>query len=195
METSAIKFPENVLIIDVYFLNTLIADMEKYYKEKLQRPIENVNIPYLLDYLMLDMGVRDKENKCLVIWVYDAYSEKLALANPNDIATELNGKGFDDNIGYFEMIGAPCKDLVTRKDLALNILELTKESKEIKRLGVLSEVSSYDEEVHAKLSEMKDKETYTFVLDPTKYAQTESSKAESALFPILAGMGIQGNEL
>jgi len=195
METSAIRFPENVLIIDVYFLNTLIADMEKYYKEKLQRPIENVNIPYLLDYLILDMGVRGKENKCLVIWVYDAHSEKLALANPNDIAAELNGKGFDDNIGFFEMIGAPCKDLVTRKELALNILELTKESKEIKRLGVLPEVSSYDEEVHALLSEMKDKETHTFVLDPTQYTQTENSKAASALFPILAGMGIQGNEL
>jgi len=195
METSAIKFPENVLIIDVYFLNTLIADMEKYYKEKLQRPIENVNIPYLLDYLMLDMGVRGKENKCMVIWIYDADSEKLALANPNDIAAELNGKGFDDNIGYFEMIGAPCKDLVTRKDLALNILELIKESKEVKRIGVLPEASEYDEEAHAKLNEMKDKETHTFVLDPKSYAQTERSKADSALFPILAGMGVQGNEL
>lgn len=195
MDKQAIKFPENVLVIDTYFLNALIEDMKHFYDEKLKRTIENIDIPNLLDYFVLDMGVRGKENKCLVIWIYDAKSEKISFSNPSDIAGELSGKGFDDHIASFEMIGAPCKELVPRKDLMLNILELITDAKEVKRIGVMPEDPTYSAEVIEKLKDIKLKEAHVFVTDTQKVEQNDNLKAESVFFPILAGMGINGDEI
>lgn len=200
MDTTAIKFPENVLVIDAFFLNALIKDMRKFYETKLNRKIDEVNIPMMLDYFALDMGMREdaqetKETaKCLVIWIYDSNSEKLEDSQPSDINKELNGKGFDDNIGNFEMIGAPCKNLVTRKDLALNILDMLFESKDVKRIGVVPEESEYEKEVFDKMNSAKEKDPTIFVLSTNDFV-TEDVNVQSVLYPILAGMGIRGEEL
>lgn len=195
MNKANIKFPANVLVIDTYFLNQLIVDMKQFYEEKLKREIAKIDIPYLLDYFSLDMQVKGGDQKCLVIWVYDSKSEKIAFGSPSDIADELSSKGFDDQIAHFEMIGAPCKQLATRKELMMNIIELVANSKEVKRIGVLPELHTYTEEVCNQLKGLKETTSVVFVPNPQETVPTEHIRFESVFYPILAGMGFKSEEL
>lgn len=197
METKKAIFSDNVIIIDTFFLNRLIADMRNHFGKKLNREIEVVDIPCMLDFMALDMGIKieaDCKNKILIIWITDSDSQKLVFSNLCDINKELNAKAFDDKVGSFEMIAAPCKDMATREDLMLNLIELIANSAEVKRIGILPECMEYDEEAFKALEKISDKETHLFVLDGDKF-QPEHTHIQSALFPTLAGMNIKGDEL
>ena len=55
MNKEELGLDENVLLIDAFFLNTLIASSKKLFEYKLNRKLNNVLIDELIDYLALDM--------------------------------------------------------------------------------------------------------------------------------------------
>ncbi len=195
METKKPVFCENVIIIDVYFLNLLVKDMRNHFEKKLARKLDDTDIPCLLDFISLDMGMKiGNQNKVLVIWVNDSDCTELDNANMSNVEKDLNGKAFDDKVGNFEMIAAPCKEMVSRKDLMLNLIELLADADEVKRIGVLPDCLEFEEDIFHALDKIANKETHLFTVDKDKF-KANNSNIQSILFPVLAGMNIQGNEL
>lgn len=195
METKKPVFCENVIIIDVYFLNLLVIDMRQHFEKKLTRKLDNTDIPCLLDFISLDMGLKiGNQNNVTVIWVTDSDCKELDYANMSDIEKDLNGKAFDDNVGHFEMVEAPCKEMVSRRDLMLNLIELLTDAEEVKRIGVLPDCLEFEDDIFEALDKVTGKETHLFTVSRDKF-KANNSHIQSILFPVLAGMNIQGYEL
>jgi hypothetical protein len=196
MNKEELGLDENVLLIDAYFLNALIASSKKLFEYKLNRTLKDVLIGELIDYLALDMGLRPGENKCTVIFVYDASSAVFEHCEPQDIEKELNGKGFDDNIGSFVMLGAPTDNLIKRHDLFMNIMDVILDLKEIKRVGLFPQGDDYDADVCSKLDQMKSEDLSKMQLTLFGFKEEEHSNfhLSSPLFPILQALGVRGDE-
>jgi len=196
MNKEELGLDENVLLIDAFFLNTLIASSKKLFEYKLNRKLNNVLIDELIDYLALDMGLRPGENKCTVIFVYDAGSAVFEHCEPKDIEKELNGKGFDDNIGSFVLLGAPTDNLIKRNDLFMNIMDVILDLKEIKRVGLFPQGDDYDVDVCSKLDQMKSDDLSRMQLTLFGFNEEEHKNFHfsSPLFPILQALGVRGDE-
>ena len=58
-----IKFPANVILIDVAFLNEVVYGAKNFLEGKLGRKLPDVDLPAWLSYLALDAGLREQENQ------------------------------------------------------------------------------------------------------------------------------------
>ena len=54
-----IKFPANVILIDVAFLNEVVYGAKNFLEGKLGRKLPDVDLPAWLSYLALDAGLRE----------------------------------------------------------------------------------------------------------------------------------------
>ena len=64
-----IKFPANVILIDVAFLNEVVYGAKNFLEGKLGRKLPDVDLPAWLSYLALDAGLREQENEVEVLLV------------------------------------------------------------------------------------------------------------------------------
>ena len=65
-----IKFPANVILIDVAFLNEVVYGAKNFLEGKLGRKLPDVDLPAWLSYLALDAGLREQENEVEVLLVH-----------------------------------------------------------------------------------------------------------------------------
>jgi hypothetical protein len=193
MDNKEIKLAENVILIDVAFLNVVIINTKNYFESKLKRELNNIDVAELSDYLALDMGLQPGENKCMMVLVYDTDSAMLAYSSPAGIQKDLDGMAFHGQLGEFSYFGVPTKELVSREDLFMNMLDIINDTKEVKRLGVLSFNEEYGNRVKSVLNKMKEKEVVQFRMnEPEKQIQY---RWNMLAFPLMQALGIKGSEL
>ena len=80
-----IKFPANVILIDVAFLNEVVYGAKNFLEGKLGRKLPDVDLPAWLSYLALDAGLREQENEVEVLLVHTPAADVLKCCEPSDV--------------------------------------------------------------------------------------------------------------
>ena len=188
-----ITLPENVLLVDTAFLNFIVGDLKCYFEPVLKRVLPDIDFSELATYLALDAGLVEGENEIQTLLIYDADSSQLNHCSPSDLKEELNGVAFKNQFGEFSFASVPCADMVSREDLFLDLLQITLDSKEVKRLIVLPFGEEYGEKVTEALKEVKNKEVVEFRMSEPE--QPLNHRCEILAYPMMQALGIRGDEL
>ncbi|MBP6937554.1 DUF6621 family protein, partial [Bacteroides sp.] len=144
-----IHLSENVLLIDVAFLNFVMSDLKRYFEPLLKRQLPDVDFSELSTYLALDAGITEGKNEIQTLLVYDDESAALENCSPSNLKEELNGVAFTNQFGEFSFASVPCADMVSREDLYLDLLHIVLDSADVKKLILIS----FNEEYGAKVTE------------------------------------------
>lgn len=184
---------EIVILIDVTFLNTVIADIKNNFESILQRPLRDIDISDLLVYLALDAGIRGENKSIQVVFVYDNLNKSLLHSYPSDLESELNSVAFTDKLGEFVLNSYEPKLSFTRSDLYLEFLKVFMDAEEVKKCILISSDEEYGNDLFNILSNIKNKDIVQFrISEPEKKLPYNW---EVLAYPIMQALGIKGNEL
>lgn len=188
-----IKLSENVMLIDVAFLNFVVTDLKKYFEQVLKRPLQEINLTGLVSYLALDAGIEEGANEVQLLMVYDRESSELQHCSPSDLKEELNGVAFKNQIAEFTFAGVPCEEMVTREELFLDLLNIVTDSTDVKKLIVVSFNEEYGQPVSDALKRAKGKEIIQFRMNEPE--ENTEYRWEMLAYPVMQSLGIRGDEL
>lgn len=195
-----IKLAENVVLVDVAYLNRVVDDLKGFFELKLKRSLPNIYVEEWVSYLALDAGLRGDSNKIDVLFVYDERTSRLLHCDPSDLKTELNGKGFDGSLGELSFSSICSEKLVSRSSLFLDLLSIALNSADVKRLMVVPFIEEYDDAFAKTLNEgmkepVDDKSKSVFVFTMSQPIQPIAGKWDMLGFSIIKAMGVNPEEL
>lgn len=193
MEENKIKLSENVVVIDTAFLNFVVTDLKKYFETILNRSLKVIDLSELAMYLTLDAGLEGRENNVQFLFVYDQDSIKLECCTPSDLKEELNGTAFNCKFGEYTFASVPSEGMVTREELFFDLLNIVLDSKDVKRVFVVSFNEEYGERVIEVLNKIEDKEVMQFRMDEPEYSV--KFRWDMLAYPVMQALGIKGDEL
>ena len=188
-----IKLSENVMLIDVAFLNFVVMDLKKYFEQVLKRPLQEIDLTELVTYLALDAGFEEGENQAQLLMVYDKESSRLHHCSPSDVRKELDGVAFKNQIAEFVFAGVPCEEMVSREDLFIDLLGIVSDSADVKKLIVLSFNEEYGQKVSETLQQVKGKEIIQFRMNEPE--ESTEYRWEMLAYPVMQALGIRGDEI
>lgn len=189
-----IKFPSNVVLIDVAFLNLVVTDLKKYFEKTLMRELQEIDLSELVTYIVLDAGMAVGDNQIQILMVYDKDSAQLSNCRPSDLSAELNGVAFKSQFGEFSFASVPCEEMVSREELYLDLLSIVLDSADVERLILVSFNEEYGDKVMERLKGVKNKETIQFRMNEPEES-IEGYQWEMLAYPAMQALGIRGEEL
>ena len=128
-----IKFPANVILIDVAFLNEVVYGAKNFLEGKLGRKLPDVDLPAWLSYLALDAGLREQENEVEVLLVHTPAADVLKCCEPSDV-NKLNHQACRTPLGEFAFSSVTSSGLVSTEELFLDLMNLALDSADVKCL-------------------------------------------------------------
>ena len=189
-----IKLPENVMLIDVAFLNSSIQDLRAYFEEILHRELQVIDLSQLICFFALDADYKEESTSSTqVLMVYDSNSTTLEHCTPSDLKSQLDGAAFNSQWGEFAFASVPTADMTNRGDLFADLLQITLNSSDVKRVIVLSFNDEYGDEITPLLQKEHGKEVIQFRMQESD--QPLDYRWELLPYPIMQALGIRGDEL
>ena len=125
-----IKFPANVILIDVAFLNEVVYGAKNFLEGKLGRKLPDVDLPAWLSYLALDAGLREQENEVEVLLVHTPAADVLKCCEPSDV-NKLNHQACRTPLGEFTFSSVTSSGLVSTEELFLDLMNLALDSADL----------------------------------------------------------------
>ena len=187
-----IELPENVILSDAAYLNFDIEDLRGYIEQVLKRDVQQIDVAQLISYLALDADYTEGDTTTQVMFVYDEQSEHLAHCLPSSLKAELDGVAFKSPWGEFVFASVPTAEMTTRADLFIDLLQIVLDSKDVKRMLVISH-EEYADQVRPLLQTAGAKDAIQFTMQEPE--QDAAFRCELLPFPIMQAMGIRGDEL
>lgn len=198
--TESINLAENVILVDVASFNNVVKNLKRYFEAQLGRTLQDIYIEEWASYLALDAGVRDKDSKIEVLFVYDAQSDKLLHSDPSDLKNDLNGVGYTNQLGELTFTAVSSEGLVSRENLYLDLLTIALNSADVKRLMLVPFGEEYGDKVVEVIHEMmkdgepeKTKEVFYFSMDEPEHPL--SCKWDLLGYSLMRALGIKAEEL
>ena len=188
-----IHLSENVLLIDVAFLNFVMSDLKRYFEPLLKRQLPDVDFSELSTYLALDAGITEGTNEIQTLLVYDDESAALENCSPSNLKEELNGVAFTNQFGEFSFASVPCADMVSREDLYLHLLHIVLDSADVKKLILISFNEEYGAKVTEALKDVQGKEIVQFRMNEPE--EVVNYQWEMLAYPVMQAFGIKAEEL
>lgn len=188
-----IHLSENVLLIDVAFLNFVMSDLKRYFEPLLKRQLPDVDFSELSTYLALDAGITEGKNEIQTLLVYDDESAALENCSPSNLKEELNGVAFTNQFGEFSFASVPCADMVSREDLYLDLLHIVLDSADVKKLILISFNEEYGAKVTEALKDVQGKEIVQFRMNEPE--EVVNYQWEMLAYPVMQAFGIKAEEL
>ena len=188
-----IKLPENVMLIDVAFLNFAIQDLRLYFEEVLHRELQVIDFSQLICFFALDADYKEEPASTQVLMIYDSSSTVLEHCTPSDLKTQLDGAAFNSQWGEFAFASVPTAEMINRADLFTDLLQIVLNSSDVKRVIVLSYNDEYGEEITPLLQKDHGKEVVQFRMQESD--QPLGYRWEMLPYPIMQALGIRGDEL
>lgn len=187
-----VQFPETVILIDATYLNFIIADVKSNFEQMLQRPLQEVDLSTLLTFLALDASITPGKNDIQVLLVHDEATTTLNHCRPASLKEELNGVAFSNQLGEFIFSSISPEEIATRQELYLDLLKITSESEDVKKIVLVAFEEEYGKELSAQLSTTKKQLVRFTMFQPEQAADQQT---EILAYPIMQAMGIKGDEL
>lgn len=189
-----IKLAETVILVDAAYLNFMLVNLKGFLEQQVSRDLSAVSMADLLTYIALDAQIQEGGKAVQVILISDESTLKLQNAEPSDLKTELDGVAFKSTIGEFMFSTAFTEGLVSREELFLDVLEISLESEDVKKLVVLSFDDEYGDAVLDKINkEGLKKEIIQFRM--RELTQKVAFKSENLVFPLMKAFGISADEI
>lgn len=194
-----VKFSENVMLIDVAFLNEMVHNVKTFMSEKIGRELPDLDLPAWLSYLALDAGLRGADNEIQVLMLHDGTSTDLTCCMPSNLK-QLDGMACRTPLGEFSFVSVSAADIVSCEQLFFDLMNLALHSSEVKRLMLVPFHPLYGyrvEEVLRKFFEGKNEEEcskaiYFVMEDPL---QPILCPWDFVVYSIAEAFGIQSDEL
>lgn len=194
-----VKFSENVILIDVAFLNEIVCNAKNVLSARIGRPLPDIDLPAWLSYLALDAGLREGNNEIQVLMVRDDASAELKCCIPSDL-DQLDGMACRTPLGEFMFAPVSAADIVTSEQLYLDLMNLALDSAEVKRLMLVPFHPLYGDRVEEALQKFfkgKNKEECSkalyFVMEEP--LQPILCSWDHIIYSIAKAFGIQSDEL
>lgn len=188
-----IKMAETVILVDAAFLNLVSEDLKKNFEGMLGRELHDMDMSYLMTYIALDAGMVEGDNDIQVFFIYDEQSAQLLHAHPANLKTELNDVAFKNEFGEFSFFAFQPEKMATREELYLESMKVIQDSKEVKRMIILSFNEEYGDQASDILKKVKDKKLIQFRMnEPERHVEY---RWEMLAYPMMQAFGIRGDEL
>jgi len=194
-----IKLAENVVLIDVISLNETITNVKNFFEENLKRKLDDINLDFWMAYLALDSGIREGDNHIQVLLIYDDKVDKLEHCMAPELK-ELGGMGCKNPFGEFVFSAISSEGFASREDLYLDLLQITLNSADVKRLVLAPSNGEYGDRVHdilqqslAESSQEKVKQIIRFFVEQPN--QLADYKCDTLLFSLMHAFGVRNEEL
>lgn len=193
-----VKFSENVILIDVAFLN-IACSARIFFSSKLGRELPELDLPAWLSYLALDAGLREGDNEIQVLLVHDDASGNLTCCVPSEL-DKLNGMACRTPLGEFLFASVSVAGMVSCEELYLDLMNLAMDSADVKNLMLVPFHPSYGERVEEALHKFfdgKSKEECSKAIFFTmeKPANPLPCSWDFVIFSLARAFGIKSDEL
>ena len=194
-----IKFSPNVLLIDVTFINEIVATSRRVLGERLGRELPELDLPAWLTYLVLDAGLREGDNEIQVLLVHEAETHRLSGCQPHDLES-LNGMACRTPLGEFQFSCVTPADIATREELFLDLMTLAQDSADVQCLALLPYHPEYGQKMEEELVKLlKEKEAEecrkVFYFTLSQPSSEWKFRTDFVTFSLLKAFGISPEEL
>ncbi len=194
-----VKFSENVMLIDVAFLNEIVYNIKKILSSRMKRDLPDIDFPTWLSYLALDAGLREADNEIQVLLVHDGESGNLKCCLPSDL-DQLNGMACRTPLGELMFTSVSVAGIVSCEQLYLDLMTLALDSAEVKRLMMVPYHPAYGDKVEETLrkffkgkNEEECSKAIYFMLE--KPSEPVFCLCDSIIHSLARSFGIKSDEL
>ncbi len=201
--TPKVKFAENVILLDVAFLNETVLPLRTALSQRLGRELPLLDLPDWLTCLLLDAGMRHTDNngnnEVQVLLVHGANTRLLTCCTPSELK-ELDGMACRTPLGECSFSCVTPAGMTSCEELFLDLLTLTLDAKDVKRVLPVPHFMQYQERVEEALNDLlKEKSpevcarAFAFLLKPA--AQTLPCPHDFINYSLLHVLGVKAEEL
>ncbi len=193
-----IKFAQNVMLIDVAFLNDVALNIRTFLSRQLGRELPDIDLPEWLGYLALDAGLREGDNEIQVLLLHQEGIRKLSCCQPSRL-DDLNAKACRVPLGEMAFACVTPAGITTCEALFLDLLTLALDAADVKRLMLvpsLSYSSKVGEELEKLLRDKNEEErakAVCFLLE--KPSGPVSFQWDSVSYSLARAFGVRPDEL
>ena len=105
-----VEWAENVILADADYLDSLVFDVSVQLERMLERRLPKLDLARWADYVALDGGLRPGDNAVQLLLIHSKKKGILKNILPANLATEIDGQAFRDNLGEFSLSAFPVED-------------------------------------------------------------------------------------
>lgn len=138
------KWKPNVILADADFIDSVAFNLIVNFERMIGRRIPQADLARWIDCIALDGGLREGDNEAQVVLIHRKETAQLKNFTPGNLAAELDGKAFKDNLGEFLISTIAIEnDLPSGDDLFVESLKVIGNAAEVKRLMVVAADDNY----------------------------------------------------
>lgn len=138
------KWKPNVILADADFIDSVAFNLIVNFERMIGRRIPQADLARWIDCIALDGGLREGDNETQVVLIHRKETAQLKNFTPGNLAAELDGKAFKDNLGEFLISTIAIEnDLPSGDDLFVESLKVIGNAAEVKRLMVVAADDDY----------------------------------------------------
>lgn len=200
------KWSENIIIVDADYVDSVAFDLVVNFERMINRRIPNADMAQWLDCIALDGGMKPSENndaETQVIFLHKPDTKEMKMFSPGNLAEELNGKAFKDDLGEFSLSSYPAPDNVVSVDeFLIDVLKTAANHKDVKRIMVIGDCNdgTLVNDIRRALRDINDndnddvnaKRITVFAMQPI---QGGNYRTEILGYSLMAALGIRSEEL
>ena len=138
------KWKPNVILADADFIDSVAFNLIVNFERMIGRRIPQADLARWIDRIALDGGLREGDNETQVVLIHRKETAQLKNFTPGNLAAELDGKAFKDNLGEFLISTIAIEnDLPSGDGLFVESLKVIGNAAEVKRLMVVAADDDY----------------------------------------------------
>lgn len=186
------QWTENVIIADADFVDKVVFDLTVNFERMLERRIPQADLARWTECVALDGGLRNGDHLTTVALIHDKERTHMDNIVPGNF-DELNGQAFKGPLGEFLISAISTECLATKEDLLLDTLQICCDQKEVKRVMVIPDDSTYNK-MRERLRKVDDEEKRITVFSMVPQ-QGGNFRQEILGYSLMAALGIKGEEI
>ena len=188
-----VEWAENVILADADYLDSLVFDVSVQLERMLERRLPKLDLARWADYVALDGGLRPGDNAVKLLLIHSKKKGILKNILPANLAIEIDGQAFRDNLGEFSLSAFPVEDtMVTPGQLFTQSVEALLTSGRVKRLMLVGDMAAYGDDVAHVLREADGKQVTVFGLHTQSGLRCPQ---ESLSYSLLAALDVSSDEV
>lgn len=184
---------ENVILVDVEHIDKVAFNLIVNFERMLGRRIPQADIARWIDCVALDGGIRPGNNVTRVVLIHDEQTRKLDNFTPSDLANDLDGKAFKDELGEFIINCCTARGIVSKENFFVDALFTTVNQADVKRVMVIPDKETTYNGVRRALRQVPGgKDITVFAMQPMPGG---GFRQEILGYSLMSALGIRGEEI
>lgn len=189
------KWSENVIVVDVDFVDRVAFDLTVNFERMLGRRIPQADMARWLECVALDGGLREGDHETSVVLIHDKDKQRLQNFAPALYDEELSGKAFKSTLGEFIINAVPVEAITTKEDMVVDTMMFVARQEGVKRIMVVPDDRQPEifEHIRRSLQQVDDDKRITvFAMQPLPGG---NYRQEILGYSLMSALGIRGEEL